>query len=89
MEDKWEAEEVVVGDAGVTRPITNVSPWVSAYDSIRYEDFDIATEAVVTEDCHGGRKMHETYDVSLRLALEIEEARLDGHGLVGLTVDKE
>ena len=52
----WEAEEVVVGGAGVTRPITNVSPWISAYDSIRYGDFNVATEAVVTEDYHRGRK---------------------------------
>ena len=62
-EDKWEADEVVLGDAGATGPITNI---VSAYDFIRYSHFAVATEAMVTEDCHGGRTLLETHDVSLR-----------------------
>ena len=67
-----------MGGPEETRPVANMSPWVSAYDSIRYDDLREVTEAVMTGDCHGGRRGHEVYSVRLKVALEIEEAEVEG-----------
>ncbi len=58
MEEKEmhdDPEDIVAADGDATRPITNTSPWLSAYESIRYDDLEYGREAVITENMHGAR----------------------------------
>ena len=82
-------DEVVAADGSETRPITNTSPWVAAYETIRYDDMEHAREAIMTEDMHGARRGKEVYGVSLDLALHLEEKELDNETVAGVTIDKK
>ena len=44
---------MVAVDGMETRPVTNTSPWVAAYESIRYDDLEGAREMLMTDDMHG------------------------------------
>ena len=81
--------EIVTEKGEETRPITNMSPWISVYESVRYDDANRAREAIMNEDLHGARKECEIYGVSLDLAIQIDEAVEDGDDVVGWVVDKD
>ena len=85
---KVDPSEIVAEKGEETRPITNMGPWISAYESVRYDDANRAHEAIMNEDLHGARKECGIYGVSLDLAIQIEEAEEDGDDVVGLSVDK-
>ena len=85
---KTDPTEVVAAEGEETRPITNMSPWISAYENIRYTDMEKLREANMTDDMHGARKNHEVYGVSMDLALRIEEAEIEGDKMAGISVDK-
>ena len=87
-QEEVSSREVVAADGMETRPVTNTSPWVAAYESIRYDDLEGAREVLMTEDMHGARGGHEIYGVSMDLAMQIEDAQLKGEEVVGFTVDK-
>ena len=80
--------EVVAAQGEETRPITNMSPWVAAYENLRYGDAEKMREANMTEDMHGARKHHEVFGVSFPLALQIEEAGLANIDIAGISIDK-
>ena len=64
-----------------------MSPWVVAWESIRYAETQPIRDAF-PKSMHGARNGCERYGVSLDLALEIEEAHLKALEMCGISVDK-
>ncbi len=74
-------------DGSDTRPITNMSPWAVAWDSIRYDETQPIRDQF-PKSMHGARRGCERHGVSLDLALDIEEAHLRALEMCGIIVDK-
>ena len=72
-----------------TRPISNISPWSTMYTGIRYRHLSEWRESLQPQSMHGARKGHETTDVALELALDIEYARTNGMHLAGIALDRQ
>ena len=71
-----------------TRPISNISPWTTAYSGIRFKQMAHWREQWLPQSMHGARAKHETSDVSYELQLLLEHAKFTNSHVVGIALDR-
>lgn len=69
------------------RPISNISPWSTMYTGVRYRRLSEWRESLQSQSMHGARQGHETTNVALELALDVEFAHVNGMHLAGVALD--
>ena len=83
-----EPGHVVVTDALNTRPIANLSPWVTAYSSVRFRHMQKWRDSWTTPCMTSARPKRNIYDNAFPLALRAEFARVSNLALAGVTIDR-
>ena len=71
-----------------TRPITNLSFWLTAYSSIRFRQLKQWRETWLPVECHGARNGHSTHNNSWPLALALEKAHAQCSTIIGISMDR-
>lgn len=70
------------------RPISNISPWATPYGGLRFKQMSTWRESWLPDSMHGARKQHEPNDVAHELQLFLEQSKITGDHVAGISLDR-